>query len=118
MTGYNKNEVIGKMRDRIILQNVTRTKTLTGFTTEAWTNTATIWAYVDSKLSRSNETVIEGKNTVKNVIEFTIRYNSSITEESRVIFNNKVYQVKNLAVSHDKRFIDFTGFYFDSYSTV
>lgn len=116
MTGYNKNEVVGKMRDRIILQNVSRSKSLSGFMTETWTTISTIWAYVDSKLSRSNETIIEGKNTVKNVIEFTIRYNSSISEESRVIFNNKIYQVKNLSVSHDKRFIDFTGFYFDSYN--
>lgn len=118
MTGYNKNEVIGKMRDRIILQNVTRSKSLSGFATETWSTVTTIWAYVDSKLSRSNETVIEGKNTAKNVIEFTIRYNSSITEESRIIYNSKVYQVKNLAISHDKRFIDFTGFYFDSYANV
>lgn len=115
---YNKNEVTGKMRDRIILQNVTRSRSLTGFASESWNDISTLWAYVDTKISRSNETIIDGKNTAKNVIDFTIRYNSSITEESRIIFENKVYQVKNITVSHDRRFITFTGFFYDSYATV
>ena len=115
---YNKNEVTGKMRDRIILQNVTRVRSLTGFASEIWTDTTTIWAFAESKLPGSNETIIEGKNTAKNICDFTIRYISSITEESRVVFKNKIYQVKNIKISHDRRFISFQGVYYDSYSTV
>ena len=115
MTGYNKNEVIGKMRDRIILQNVNRSRSLTGFASESWADIATIWAFAESKLPGSNETIIEGKNTAKNICDFTIRYNSSITEESRVVLGDKLYQVKNLKVSHDRRFISFQGVFYDSY---
>lgn len=115
---YNKNEVTGKMRDRIILQNVTRSRSLTGFASESWADTTTIWAFAESKLPGSNETIIEGKNTAKNICDFTIRYISSITEESRVVFKNKIYQVKNIKISHDRRFISFQGVYYDSYSTV
>ena len=115
---YNKNEVTGKMRDRIILQNVNRSRSLTGFASESWADVATIWAFAESKLPGSNETIIEGKNTAKNICDFTIRYISSITEESRVVFKNKIYQVKNIKISHDRRFISFQGVYYDSYSTV
>jgi len=115
---YNKNEVTGKMRDRIILQNVNRSRSLTGFASESWADIATIWAFAESKLPGSNETIIEGKNTAKNICDFTIRYISSITEESRVVFKNKIYQVKNIKISHDRRFISFQGVYYDSYSTV
>lgn len=112
---YNKNEVTGKMRDRIILQNVNRSRSLTGFASESWADIATIWAFAESKLPGSNETIIEGKNTAKNICDFTIRYNSSITEESRIVWGDKLYQVKNLKVSHDRRFISFTGVFYDSY---
>lgn len=115
---YNKNEVTGKMRDRIILQNVNRSRSLTGFASESWADVATIWAFAESKLPGSNETIIDGKNTAKNVCDFTIRYISSITEESRVVWGDKLYQVKNIKVSHDRRFISFQGVYYDSYSTV
>lgn len=112
---YNKNEVTGKMRDRIILQNVNRSRSLTGFASESWADIATIWAFAESKLPGSNETIIEGKNTAKNICDFTIRYNQSITEESRVVWGDKLYQVKNLKVSHDRRFISFQGVFYDSY---
>jgi head-tail adaptor len=112
---YNKNEVTGKMRDRIILQNVNRSRSLTGFASESWADTATIWAFAESKLPGSNETIIDGKNTAKNVCDFTIRYISTISEESRVVWGNKLYQVKNLKVSHDRRFISFQGVFYDSY---
>jgi SPP1 family predicted phage head-tail adaptor len=112
---YNKNEVTGKMRDRIILQNVNRSRSLTGFASESWADTATIWAFAESKLPGSNETIIDGKNTAKNVCDFTIRYISTINEESRVVWGDKLYQVKNLKVSHDRRFISFQGVFYDSY---
>ena len=112
---YNKNEVTGKMRDRIILQNVNRSRSLTGFASESWADTATIWAFAESKLPGSNETIIDGKNTAKNVCDFTIRYISTISEESRVVWGDKLYQVKNLKVSHDRRFISFQGVFYDSY---
>ena len=115
---YNKDEVTGKMRDRIILQNVTRSRSLTGFASESWADTTTIWAFAESKLPGSNEIIIDGKNTAKNVCDFTIRYISTISEESRVIWGDKLYQVKNIKVSHDRRFISFQGVYYDSYSTV
>ncbi len=111
----NPNEVTGKMRDRIILQNVNRSRSLTGFASESWADTATIWAFAESKLPGSNETIIDGKNTAKNVCDFTIRYISTITEESRVVWGDKLYQVKNLKVSHDRRFISFQGVFYDSY---
>lgn len=112
---YNKNEVTGKMRDRIILQNVTRSRSLTGFASESWSDTTTIWAFAESKLPGSNENIIDGKNTAKNVCDFTIRYISTISEESRVIWGDKLYQVKNIKVSHDRRFISFQGIFYDSY---
>jgi SPP1 family predicted phage head-tail adaptor len=112
---YNKNEIIGRMRDRITIQNVTRSKSDTGFAQESWADSAIVWANAESKLPPSNETVIDGKNTAKNISDFTIRYTTGIDEESRIIWNDKLYQVRNIKVSHDRRFISFQGEFYDSY---
>jgi len=112
---YNKNEIIGRMRDRITIQNVTRSKSDTGYASESWADLTTVWANAESKLPPSNETVIDGKNTAKNISDFTIRYTTGIDEESRIIWNEKLYQVRNIKVSHDRRFISFQGEFYDSY---
>ncbi len=112
---YNKNEIIGRMRDRITIQNVTRSKSDTGYASESWADLSTVWANAESKLPPSNETVIDGKNTAKNISDFTIRYTTGIDEESRIIWNEKLYQVRNIKVSHDRRFISFQGEFYDSY---
>lgn len=112
---YNKNEIIGKMRDKIDVQNVTRTKSATGFISEAWSTVASVWTFVETKINQSNESIIDGKNTAKNTAEFTIRKLDTITEESRIIWNGNYYQVKNIKLSHDRRFITFYGVAFDSY---
>ena len=112
---YNKNEIIGRMRDRITIQNVTRSKSDTGYASESWADLTTVWANAESKLPPSNETVIDGKNTAKNISDFTIRYTTGIDEESRIIWNDKLYQVRNIKVSHDRRFISFQGEFYDSY---
>jgi len=70
---YNKNEVTGKMRDRIILQNVTRVRSLSGFASESWADIATIWAFAESKLTGSNKTIIDCKSATNKVWDFTIR---------------------------------------------
>ena len=103
------------MRDRITIQNVTRSKSDTGFAQESWADSAIVWANAESKLLPSNETVIDGKNTAKNISDFTIRYTTGIHEESRIIWNDKLYQVRNIKVSHDRRFISFQGEFYDSY---
>ena len=103
------------MRDRITIQNVTRSKSDTGFAQESWADSAIVWANAESKLPPSNETVIDGKNTAKNISDFTIRYTTGIDEESRIIWNDKLYQVRNIKVSHDRRFISFQGEFYDSY---
>jgi head-tail adaptor len=44
---YNKKEEIGKLRERIIVQSVSRSVTTSGFGTETWNNLAEVWAVVD-----------------------------------------------------------------------
>ena len=46
---YNKREEIGKLRERIIVQSVSRSASTTGFGTETWSNLAEVWAIVDYK---------------------------------------------------------------------
>jgi head-tail adaptor len=46
---YNKKEEIGKLRERIIVQSVSRSVTTSGFGTETWSNLAEVWAVVDYK---------------------------------------------------------------------
>ena len=59
---YNKKEEIGKLRERIIVQSVSRSVTTSGFGTETWNNLAEVWAVVDYK-GVNKEEVEGGKIT-------------------------------------------------------
>ncbi|MEY4259154.1 MAG: hypothetical protein RL656_127, partial [Bacteroidota bacterium] len=44
MIGYNKNEIIGKMRERVILQNRIISQSDSGFQAETFSNIASLWS--------------------------------------------------------------------------
>jgi len=95
---YNKKEEIGKLRERIIVQSVSRSVTTSGFGTETWSNLAEVWAIVDYK-GVNKEEVEGGKITALSQVRITCRYRTDINEQQRIIWMDKYYQIENVQIS-------------------
>jgi len=78
---YNKKEEIGKLRERIIVQSVSRAIGTTGFGTETWSNFAEVWALVDYK-GINKEEVEGGKITALSQVRVTCRYRTATSVDS------------------------------------
>jgi len=113
MIGYNKNEVVGKMRERVVLQNRTIFQSNSGFQSETYTTVATLWAAVDYKTGFEEEDA--DKIVGQQKILFTIRYNANVTIKSRFNYRNDLYQIERIEVSNDRRFIYCLGTFRTSY---
>ena len=94
MIGYNKSEVIGKMRERVVIQNKTITQSDSGFQSENWTNIQTVWAKVDYSSGFEEEEA--DRVIAQQKIKFTLHYNSNISVSSRFLYRSNYYQIENL----------------------
>jgi SPP1 family predicted phage head-tail adaptor len=111
---YNKKEEIGKLRERIIVQSVSRAVGLTGFGTETWSTVAEIWATVDYK-GNNKEEVEGGKITALSQIKVICRYRTDINEQQRLIYIGKYYQIENVQISVDSLYLHLFCSYAQNY---
>ena len=101
---FNKKEEIGRLRDRILVEQVTRSASTTGYPAETWTTLDTVWGMVDYK-GINREDVDGGKITAKSQIRVTCRYRTDITESMRITYINKKYQIENIQISEDNLYL-------------
>jgi len=101
---FNKKEEIGKLRERILVEQVTRSASTTGYPAETWTTLDTVWGMVDYK-GVNREDVDGGKITAKSQIRVTCRYRTDITESMRITYINKKYQIENIQISEDNLYL-------------
>jgi SPP1 family predicted phage head-tail adaptor len=101
---FNKKEEIGKLRERILVEQVTRSASTTGYPAETWTTLDTVWGMVDYK-GINREDVDGGKITAKSQIRVTCRYRTDITESMRITYINKKYQIENIQISEDNLYL-------------
>jgi len=101
---FNKKEEIGKLRERILVEQVTRSASTTGYPAETWTTLDTVWGLVDYK-GVNREDVDGGKITAKSQIRVTCRYRTDITESMRITYINKKYQIENIQISEDNLYL-------------
>jgi SPP1 family predicted phage head-tail adaptor len=113
MIGYNKSEVVGKMRERVVLQNRTISQSASGFQSETFINIATLWASVDYKTGFEEEDA--DKIVGQQKILFTIRFNTNVTIKSRFLYRNDLFQIERIEISNDRRFMDCLGIFRTSY---
>ena len=114
MIGYNKSGIVGKMRERVVLQNRTISQSNSGFQSETFTNISTLWASVDYKTGFEEEDA--DKIVSQQKINFTLRYNENITTNSRFVYRDSLYQIEKIDISNDRRFVFCTGVYRSSYT--
>lgn len=101
---FNKKEEIGKLRERILVEQVTRSASTTGYPAETWSTLDTVWGMVDYK-GVNREDVDGGKITAKSQIRVTCRYRTDITESMRITYINKKYQIENIQISEDNLYL-------------
>ncbi len=101
---FNKKEEIGKLRERILVEQVTRSASTTGYPAETWSTLDTVWGMVDYK-GINREDVDGGKITAKSQIRVTCRYRTDITESMRITYINKKYQIENIQISEDNLYL-------------
>jgi head-tail adaptor len=113
MIGYNKSEIVGKMRERVVLQNRTISQSDSGFQSETFTNISTYGHLLIIKLALRKKTLIRLLGQQK--ILFTIRYNTNVTIKSRFLYRSDLFQIERIEVSNDRRFMDCLGTFRTSY---
>jgi SPP1 family predicted phage head-tail adaptor len=101
---YNKKEEIGRLRERILIEQVSRTASATGYPTESWSTVDTVWGLVDYK-GVNREDVDGGKITAKSQIRVTCRYITTVTESMRITYMNRKYQIENIQISEDSLYM-------------
>jgi SPP1 family predicted phage head-tail adaptor len=101
---YNKKEEIGRLRERILIEQVSRTASTTGYPTESWSTVDTVWGMVDYK-GVNREDVDGGKITAKSQIRVTCRYITTVTESMRITYMNRKYQIENIQISEDSLYM-------------
>ena len=83
---------IGKLDQRVVIQNYTTTRDASGDQLETWSTLATVWAGVRYE-SGSEQQESDQKVATRTII-FTIRYLAGLTEKSRIVWDSRNYDVQ------------------------
>lgn len=80
----------GKLRERVTIQTVTRTSDGGGGFTEAWANTATVWARVEPLTGREAFEAMQVASTMSHRVVIRKR---TVTPQQRVIWKGKTLRI-------------------------
>lgn len=98
---------LGSLDRRITLQNYTATQSDYGESIPTYSTLATVWAMV--KPINGNESVTADKITVKADCLFTIRYRTSVTEKTRIVYNSVNYDITNISEVGRRKYLELTA---------
>jgi SPP1 family predicted phage head-tail adaptor len=101
---FNKKEEIGRLRERITVEQVSEAASATGYPVQTWTTLETVWGKVDYK-GTNNENIDGGKITAKSQIRVVCRYRTDINEKMRLVYLDKKYQIENVQISEDRQYL-------------
>lgn len=105
----NKIERIGTMRERITIQQVSEAQSTSGHAAETWSDLATVWAAVEYRQLPSDEKEMAGRKTAEQVILFTTRYRSDVTEKHRISYASEVYDITSISITPDRFYMTMEG---------
>lgn len=82
------------MRHRVTLQGVTRTDDEGGGHTEAWTNTATVWAAIEPL---TGVEALRGMQLSARVTHrVRMRYRAGVTAKARLAYDGRTFEVRSV----------------------
>lgn len=99
--------LIGEMRHRVTVQQVSHSTDSQGGQVESWADLVTIWAKFEAASVAGSGT---GERRFADRIEYqrthkaTIRYNSQITTDMRISFDSRTFQIKGIRRLDERRF--------------
>jgi SPP1 family predicted phage head-tail adaptor len=96
--------MIGDLDRRITLQSYTETANAFGEKVPTWSTLATVWAGVMFK--DGGERLITQKETVTADVIFTIRYRSTVSEKTRIVWDSVNYDILHIAEVDRKRYLE------------
>lgn len=91
----------GTLRQRVTFQQEVTTPDGMGGTSSSWSNTVTVWAGVKSL--RGREMVQAGRLEASTVYLITLRYRDDITEDMRILWKNKLLNIRSIANPDQKQ---------------
>lgn len=89
-----KRELVAQMRYRIEVQEVTRTSDGQGGFTELFAPIATLWAKFEPLKAYEKFQAMQMQSPVTHKV--TIRYNSSITTAHRILYDGRIFNIKEV----------------------
>lgn len=96
---------IGDLRNRITIQQFTTTVNANGFEVQSWVDYKSTWSAITNLYGREyyQAAAVQAEKTVK----FTIRYDSNINTDMRIVFNSKNYDIKFIDnIKYANKFIE------------
>lgn len=106
MRTFKKNEEIGNMDARIVLQSFSESVNKYGERIETWTTLATVWAQVEYEIKPSKEgDVGTGKQVVQQDVIFRIRTRTDVTERNRISYDSRTHDIIAIEKTQDRQFM-------------
>ena len=100
---YERSERVGRLNERVQLHFATTTINSYGERVQAWSALGTFWAKVEY-LNRPKEAEAAGQETVMSAVHFTIRKNTDVTENMRVYFNGRLFDIEALTEDETRQY--------------
>jgi SPP1 family predicted phage head-tail adaptor len=96
----------GLFRHRITFQSFIETTNENGFPVQDWTDVKTVWAMIKTVSGREyyQAASVQAENTVR----FIIRYTKGITNDMRIVYDGRVFEIIAPPINDDERNITLT----------
>lgn len=104
---YEKQERVGRMRERVQIHFATESVNDYGERVRAWAGLGTFWASVEYN-QQPKEAESGGQDTVMTRVLFTMRYNSDVSELQRVFYSGRLYDIETISISVDRQYMTLT----------
>ena len=85
---------VGKLNKRVELHAVTLTADGMGEAITTYASYATVWAQI--RPMQANETAQSDQIVTKVLHKITIRYNSSVTETDRIVYDSRTFDINSI----------------------
>lgn len=105
----NKAEKVGTLRERIVIESLSEAQSTSGHPAQSWSTLATVWAAVDYRQLPSDEKEMTGRKVAEQVVLFTVRYRSDVTEKHRISYNSQYYDITSIAIDPAKFYMTLEG---------
>jgi SPP1 family predicted phage head-tail adaptor len=93
---FRKKEAIGRMRHRVQFLKPTYTLNSFGEKVKTYTAQDVVWAHIEYTTSLSDESVEAQRILARVNCRVTIRFNSEINAEWRMLHNNEKFEIRSV----------------------